>query len=146
MRKSIGIQTWCVSQTEDRLIAGEVFFLGTKPWDKDREKYIEKKKQAYLKIQESMRKKYEKEGDKETAQTEYPSPHIQVCFSTLVWQAETLQWCHSTDESLVLCGEMSPQQQSCDSHKGRDDAWSPQAHKHVCKNSSVLNINARLSN
>lgn len=55
-------------------------------------------------------------------------------------QTETSQRCHSTDESLVQSEEMSPQQQSCVSHKGKDAARTPEAHKHACKNSNALNI------
>lgn len=36
----------------------------------------------------------------------------------------------TTVASWVLSGEMSPEQQSCVSHKGRDGAWSYKAHMH----------------
>ena len=54
--------------------------------------------------------------------------HIWVYFCALVWQALTSQWCYRPDAFWVLSGEMSPNQQSCVSHKGIDNGKHAHAH------------------
>lgn len=100
--------------------------------DKDRKKYI-KKEEVSLKREGSKRKALKKK--KQRMESEGQSKqrcHMQVCFCAPVWQAPMSQWCYRTDAFWVLSGEMSPNQQSCVSNKGRENALCYQAHINIC--------------
>lgn len=101
--------------------------------------------------EERMGKK-DKERGKSAEQTEdrVHRCHITVCFSALLWQALTSQWCYSTDASWVPSGEMSPNQKEHCFTQGQTKARHYQMHTHTsvrtlvhCKVMKITVINKK---